>query len=102
MKNFEELEKAGKENIKGKIVFFNFPMNPANYNTFHSYGEAVRYRWSGASRAAKYGAIGAVIRSMTLAMDDFPHTGSMGYTDSLPKVPACAISTKGATMLSDA
>lgn len=100
VKNFEELDMLGTEKIKGKIVFFNHPMDPANYSTFKSYGEAARYRWSGASKAAKYGAVGAVIRSMTLSLDDFPHTGSMGYNDSFPKVPTCAISTIGAAKLS--
>ena len=102
VKNFEELAKLAMENIKGKIVFFNHPMDPGNYSTFKSYGDAVQYRWDGASKAAKYGAIGAVVRSMTLALDDFPHTGSMGYNDSFPKVPVCAISTIGAELLSAA
>ena len=102
VKNFEELDKLGMEKIKGKIVFFNHPMDPSNYSTFDSYGEAVRYRWGGASKAAKYGAVGAIIRSMTLSLDDYPHTGSMGYNDSFPKVPTCAISTIGAATLSAA
>jgi hypothetical protein len=50
--------------------------------------------------AAQYGAVGVVVRSMTLALDDEPHTGSMAYADSLPKIPACAISTIGAERLS--
>ena len=102
VRNYDELAKAGMTNIKGKIVFFNVPMNPANYNTFQSYGEAVKYRWGGPSQAAKYGAIGSIMRSVTLSLDDFPHTGSMGYVDSFPKVPACAISIKGAEILSAA
>lgn len=102
IKDFDALEKAGMDKIKGKIVFFNFPMNPVNYSTFQSYGEAVRYRWGGASKAAKYGAIGAIIRSVTLSTDDNPHTGAMGYADTLPKVPVCAISIKGAETLSAA
>ena len=102
VKDFDELKKFGSELIKGKIVFFNHPMDPANYNTFKSYGEAVKYRWGGASQAAKYGAVGVVVRSMTLAYDDYPHTGAMGYVDTIPKIAACAISTKGAEILSNA
>ena len=57
-------------------------------------------RWSGPSEAAKYGAIATICRSMTNATDDFPHTGAMGYADSLPKLPCAAISTNGADLLS--
>jgi hypothetical protein len=63
-------------------------------------GSGVEYRWAGPDRAAKYGAVGVVIRSVTTAYDDFPHTGSMHYSDSIPKIPACALSTMGADELS--
>ncbi|MEO5572569.1 MAG: M28 family peptidase, partial [Bacteroidia bacterium] len=98
--NFDDFEKLGRKNIEGKIVFFNRPMNPNFINTFEAYGDAVTQRWAGAMKAAPYGAIGVVVRSMTLLLDDHPHTGSMGYVDTIPKIPACAISTKGANLLS--
>jgi hypothetical protein len=96
------LEKAGKEAIKGKIVFFNEPMDPTSIETFHAYGKAVMQRWAGASEAVKFGAVAVVVRSVTTAHDDNPHTGSMGYKDSLNKIPACAISTNAADILSAA
>ncbi|CAN5529485.1 M28 family peptidase [soil metagenome] len=98
--DFDELEKLGKENISGKIVFMNHPMNPKFINTFEAYGEAAKYRYSTAGKAAPLGAIGVVVRSMTLSMNDFPHTGAMGYPDSVTKIPSCAISTLGAEKLS--
>lgn len=98
--NFEELEKLGVEKIKGKIVFYNRPMDPTHIHTFNAYGKAVNQRWAGAMNAAKYGALATVTRSMGLKIDKFPHTGSMQYVDSLPKIPAVAISTEGAEMLS--
>lgn len=98
---WEQLEKFGRKNIEGKIVFYNRPMDPTHINTFHAYGQAVDQRWAGAMRAAPYGAVGVVVRSMTLSIDDYPHTGSMGYNDTIPKIPACAISTIGASRLSD-
>jgi carboxypeptidase Q len=101
IKNFEELEKLGRKNIEGKIVFYNRPMDATQINTFSAYGNAVDQRWAGAMKAAPYGAVGVVVRSMTLAVDDNPHTGSMGYNDTIPKIPACAISTKGANLLSE-
>jgi len=100
VKNFEELEKLGRKNIEGKIVFFNRPMDPTLINTFAAYGGAANQRTQGASEAAKYGAVGVVVRSLTTALDDFPHTGVMRYVDSIPKIPAVAISTNGADLLS--
>ncbi len=104
VKSFEELEKLGEKNIKGKIVFFNRPMKPTYIRTMRAYGEAVDQRYSGAKEAAKYGAVGVVVRSMNLRQDPYPHTGVMSYGD-LPKekqIPACAISTNGANYLSSA
>ncbi len=77
VKNFKELELLGKDNIQGKFVFFNRPMNPTRISTFHAYGGCVDQRHAGASQAAKYGAIGTITRSMTLKNDKLPHTGSM-------------------------
>lgn len=96
----DELAKLGKEKISGKIVFFNHPFKESFINTFEAYGEAVRYRWAGPSEAARYGAIATICRSMTNINDDYPHTGAMRYNDSLPRIPACAISTNGADLLS--
>lgn len=100
VKSFEELEKLGTDKIKGKIVFYNRPMEPTHIHTFNAYGAAVNQRWAGAMNAAKYGALATVTRSMNLKIDKFPHTGSMSYVDSLPKIPAVAISTEGAEILS--
>lgn len=100
VKNFEELAKIGKKGINGKIVFFNRPLDNTHFDTFQAYSEAVNQRSSGASEAAKYGAVGVVVRSMTPALDDVPHTGSLRYAAGLPQLPAIAISTKDANLLS--
>jgi carboxypeptidase Q len=100
VKNFEELKQLGAEKVKGKIVFYNHPFDQKFINTFEAYGEAGKYRWAGPSEAARYGAVASIVRSMAINLDDFPHTGSMGYNDSLPKIPAAAISTNGAELLS--
>lgn len=94
-----ELKHLGKQAIQGKIVFFNGPFDETEIQTFAAYGKAVVQRWAGPSEAAKYGAVGTVVRSMTNTLDDYPHTGAMQYKDSLPKVPCCAISTIGAELL---
>lgn len=102
VKSFEELESLGTKKIKGKFVFFNRAM-PANIiDTFEAYSKTRDQRSNGAERAAKYGAVGVIIRSMNLKLDDYPHTGNMSYGD-LPnkmRIPAAAISTNGAELLS--
>ncbi len=95
------LKKLKKEDVQGKIVFFNEPMDPTMIETFHAYSKAVEQRWAGASAAAELGAVGVVVRSCSLVQDDNPHTGSMGYKDSTNKIPACCISTNGANWLSN-
>ena len=99
VKSFEELRSIGT-GAKGKIVFFNRPFDAAKFNTFEAYGGAVDQRSRGAIEAAKVGAVGVLVRSMTLAIDDVPHTGSMSYDESVRKIPAAAVSTVDAAMLS--
>ena len=102
VKSFNDLDKLGEEKVKGKIVFYNRPMDPTIINTFEAYSQTVNQRTQGAKYAAQYGAVGVIVRSMTTASDDFPHTGSM-YYDDLPlnkRIPAAAISTNGADLLS--
>ncbi len=101
VKTFDELKKLGKEGVSGKFVFFNRRMDPTKVNTFNAYGEAVPQRWAGAMQAAPYDAIGVIVRSVNPSMDDFPHTGVMGYADSIKKIPACAVSTNDADKLSN-
>ena len=100
--NFEALAKLGSAQIAGKFVFFNRPMEAQLINTFEAYSRAVNQRSRGAEEAAKYGAVGVIVRSINLRLDDFPHTGSMSY-GQLPiqdRIPAAAISTNGAELLS--
>jgi len=97
--SLEEVDQMGSL-IHGKIVFYNRPADPTQYRTFNAYGGAVDQRVFGASRAAKYGAIGVIVRSINPALDDIPHTGSCVYKDQYPKIPAIAISTNDAELLS--
>ncbi len=102
VKNFKELKMIGRDSIRGKIIFYNRPMDPTLINTFQAYGGSVNQRTQGAIEAAKLEAIGVIVRSMTTSLDDYPHTGSM-YYDGLSlnqRIPAAAISTNGAELLS--
>lgn len=100
VKSFPELRAMSPDQVKGKIVFFNRPMDPTKINTFEAYGGAVDQRANGASEAAKLGAVGAIVRSMTNIHDDLPHVGGMRYSSGVPLIPTAAISTKAADQLS--
>ncbi len=100
VQNFEELSRLGTAQVRGKIVFFNRPVDLTLLNVFRAYGGAVDQRVSGASEAAKYGAVAAIIRSVTTALDDVPHTGVQEYDEGTRKIPAVCVSTLGADMLS--
>ena len=99
IKDMDELAERAAE-IKGKIVFLNHRMDPTYINTFRAYGEGSRYRTRGPSLAARYGAIAVMVRSLAINLNDVPHTGVTYYNDSFPKVPAVAISTNDAELLS--
>jgi len=96
--NFDELEQR-KDEVKGKIVFYNYKFNPFFVETFQAYGDAVRYRGGGTSRAAKYGALAVLVRSMSSSIDNNPHTGALNYTDSTQKIPAAAVGLRDADRL---
>ena len=101
VKSFDELSKR-KNEVDGKIVFFNRPMRADFVNTFDAYSDAVNQRTQGAEIAAKLGAVGVIVRSLNLKLDDQPHTGTMSY-GNLPlnkRIPAASISTNGAELLS--
>lgn len=98
VQSFDELHALGAA-ARGKLVFFDRPMDPAELDPFHAYGKAVDQRSQGAIEAARVGGIGAIVRSMTLRLDDLPHTGAMRYEDGVEKVPAAAVSTAGAARL---
>jgi hypothetical protein len=96
--SFEELEQR-KEEVKGKIVFYNYKFNDRLVQTFEAYRDAVQYRAQGPSRAAKYGAVAILIRSVSGAADNNPHTGTTRYSDTLPKIPAAAVGLQDANRL---
>ncbi|HEX8355056.1 MAG TPA: M28 family metallopeptidase [Pyrinomonadaceae bacterium] len=90
VRNFEELEVLG-ERVRGKVVVYNVP--------YTGYGQTVVYRGVGASRAAKYGAVAALVRSVTPVSLQTPHTGSLRYLEDSPRIPAAAVTIEGAELL---
>lgn len=100
VQGLQEVEKLGAEKIKGKIVFYNRPFDNTQLRTFYAYGKAVDQRVYGPAKAAEYGAVATIVRSMTGKLDDVPHTGVTVYEKEDLKVPAVAISTLDANLLS--
>ena len=99
--SLEECDALG-DRAKGRIIFFNRPMDPTHYDTFNAYGGAADQRVHAASRAAAVGAVAVLVRSMTMRHDDVPHTGVMKYADDVPKIPAAGLSLIAADALHDA
>ena len=89
--SFEDLDKRGRKGIEGKIVLFNVP--------FESYSRTVVYRTAGPSRAARLGAVAALVRSITPVSIQSPHTGSLEYADPFPKIPAAAVTIEDALLI---
>jgi hypothetical protein len=85
---FDELDRIGRDGVEGKIVVYAVP--------WEGYGRTVRYRSSGASRAAALGAVGALVRSATGSSLYTPHTGALRYDDGVPRIPAAAITVEDA------
>jgi carboxypeptidase Q len=85
--SMEQLDRLGTAGLKGKIVFFNFPMNQTYIKTFRAYSESGVSRTKGPAMAGKYGAVGAIVRSLAINLNNYPHTGTTVYNDTFPKIP---------------
>ena len=89
--SFEDLEKRGRAGVEGKIVLFNVP--------YEGYNRTVVFRTAGPSRAARLGAVAALVRSITPLSLQSPHTGALEYADGFPKIPAAAVTIEDALLI---
>ena len=89
--SFEDLDKRGRAAIEGKIVLFNVP--------YEGYNRSVVYRTAGPSRAARLGAVAALVRSITPTSLQSPHTGALEYVEGFPKIPAAAVTIEDALLI---
>jgi hypothetical protein len=89
--SFEELDRLGAQNVKGKIVVYDMP--------WQGYGQTQRYRTAGASRAARLGAVASLVRSLTPRSLYTPHTGAQAYEAGVPQIPAAAITVEDAAWI---
>ena len=95
----EELIALGEEKVRGKIVLYDHPFIRTG-DEMGDYGRAVVYRGSGASDAAKLGAVASLIRSVGTSSLRTPHTGSLRYAKDAPKIPGAALAIEDAMLLS--
>lgn len=100
VKSFDELKALGEDKVKGKIVFFNKPLDATLINTGAAYGGGYPIRGQGPSEAAKLGAVACLIRSLTTAEDNYPHTGATNYEKDVARIPAAALSAVASRQLS--
>lgn len=102
VESYEELDRLGRAGVAGKIVLYNLAMNMAlvrQGDPFEAYSKAVIFRGTGATRAAQYGAVAALIRSVGSAVHRTPHTGSLRYDDKVKKIPAAAVTAEDAMLI---
>lgn len=88
VRSFVELDRLGKENVRGKIVVYDVP--------WEGYGKTVSYRVDGAARAAALGAVGVLVRSSGFGGSRTPHTGTLKYVEGVAEIPAAALSFEDA------
>ena len=103
-KNFDELKGMPREKVAGKIVLFNYSFDKqmaAVGRSGDAYGEAVTYRGDGPSAAARQGAVACLIRSVGGADYRLPHTGLTKYANDAPKIPAGAVTSEDADLITD-
>jgi hypothetical protein len=91
VRSFEELNALGRDKVRGRIVAF--------APEWEGYGRTVRFRSSGASIAAKLGAVAVLVRSATGRSIASPHTGALDYDAGAPTIPAAAITVEDAEWL---
>jgi carboxypeptidase Q len=84
--SFDELSPR----VEGKIVLFN-PAIPPEATGGERYGIYVPFRTHGASRAAAFGAVAALVRAAPVNSLATAHTGTLQYAPKVPKIPAATI-----------
>jgi len=99
VRSLPELAALGRAGVEGRIVFFDRPMDPATVIPATAYGAAGDQRNRGPAAAAAQGAVAALVRSLTHAHDDVPHTGQTVFAPGNPPIPAAALSPQAADRL---
>ncbi|HYG83178.1 MAG TPA: PA domain-containing protein, partial [Pyrinomonadaceae bacterium] len=100
--DFQELQLLGREKVAGKIVLFNVKFDrqmAAQGYGGDAYGQVAGYRVTGASAAARQGAVASLVRSAGGSQNRLAHTGAMSYAEDAPRIPAAAVSSEDADLI---
>lgn len=100
--NFAELEALGRKGVEGKIVLFNNKFDSELADSgfgLQAYGMAVAYRGGGASAAARFGAVAALVRSAGASQNRLAHTGALRYDPKVTKIPSAAVTYEDADLM---
>jgi carboxypeptidase Q len=96
VRSWAELE---SKDVKGAIVLFDVAMPAWTEDKGSGYGEVAQYRTRGPSRAAKAGAVGVLMRSVTAHSLRTPHTGALNYDAAVTKIPAAAVTVEDSQLI---
>ncbi len=100
VESIEELHALGSR-VQGKIVFMNGSLPAGEFSAITAYFLTYPLRTAGPNEASKQGAVGYILRSLTLANDNAPHTGNTSYEEDVEKIPAVAVGVRDADFLSE-
>jgi Zn-dependent M28 family amino/carboxypeptidase len=96
-KSFQALLDMPPGSLNGKIAVVT--QRQVRTQSGSGYGAIVGMRVTGASEAAKRGAVAYLIRSVGTDNHRLPHTGVMSYAKDAPRIPAAALSNPDADQL---
>jgi hypothetical protein len=96
-KTYEDMLAQPPGALQGRIAVVTQPM--ARTSDGSGYGGAYRIRGQGASEAARRGAVAYLIRSLATDTRRLPHTGTLNYDPTAPRIPAAALSAPDAEQL---
>jgi Zn-dependent M28 family amino/carboxypeptidase len=96
-RTYNELIAAPESAVKGKIVVITQPMVRAQDGA--GYGVAGISRRAGPVEAAKRGAVGLLIRSISTSDSTVPHTGVTAFGEGVVSIPSAALGVPEAEQL---
>jgi carboxypeptidase Q len=102
--SFEQLDALPADQVRGKIVMFNYRFDDQAAKAGRweeAYLSAVQYRSRGPVRAAKKGAVAALVRSVGSSGFRLAHTGLTTFEDGSPQIPAGAVPGEDAELISE-
>ncbi|HKW35244.1 MAG TPA: M20/M25/M40 family metallo-hydrolase [Candidatus Acidoferrum sp.] len=104
VETFEQLDRIPSDGVNGKVVLFNHPFDEFAAQAGRwadAYDLSVPYRSEGPSRAARKGAIAALVRSTGATGSRLAHTGVTKYADGVRRIPAGAVAGEDADLIAD-